>query len=108
MIRAVFLYSQDNNLKGFTISGHAGFDRYGKDIVCAAVSGAVQAVIAVIDGELGLTDCFTIGNEISCDISKLEGEKRTVSLKVLSGFEKLMEEWEKDFPQNIITEKQLI
>ena len=41
MITAKFLTSQ-NFIKGFEVSGHAMFDDYGKDIVCAGVSSAVQ------------------------------------------------------------------
>ena len=34
-----------NDLKHITIKGHAGFDEYGKDIVCAAVSSIVTTSI---------------------------------------------------------------
>ncbi len=36
------LYTADNMISGFKISGHAGYDDMGKDIVCASVSSAVQ------------------------------------------------------------------
>lgn len=41
MIRAEFFQSH-GSLKGFVVSGHALFDDAGQDIVCAAVSSAVQ------------------------------------------------------------------
>ncbi len=41
MIIAKF-YKSSNNIIGFSISGHAYFDEYGKDIVCASVTSAVQ------------------------------------------------------------------
>lgn len=41
MIRAVFLQS-GQCYTGFTVSGHAGYAERGEDIVCAAVSSAVQ------------------------------------------------------------------
>ena len=41
MITAVF--TRDSGLlTGFTVSGHAGFSAHGRDIVCAAVSAAVE------------------------------------------------------------------
>ena len=41
MITAVF--TRDSGLlTGFTVSGHAGFASHGHDIVCAAVSAAVE------------------------------------------------------------------
>ena len=37
MTEVVFLMSK-GKYKGFSLSGHAGYAKYGKDIVCAAVS----------------------------------------------------------------------
>ncbi len=89
----------------FSVSGHSGFDTEGKDVVCAAVSGAVQAVIAVIDGKMGLAECFSVKsngkNDVSCDISRLSGSEREMAETVLDGFKMLMEEWENDFPKNV-------
>ena len=41
MIR-VILYRHDKQYTGFCVSGHAGFAEAGHDIVCAAVSSAVE------------------------------------------------------------------
>lgn len=41
MIRVKFRQSE-GMLTGFSVSGHAGYDEYGKDIVCASVTSAVQ------------------------------------------------------------------
>lgn len=41
MITAEF-FTADNVIIGFKISGHSGYDDEGSDIVCAAVSSAVQ------------------------------------------------------------------
>ena len=38
MIKAIFYMDSDNHYIGFSVSGHAGFAKSGKDIVCAAVS----------------------------------------------------------------------
>lgn len=35
----------DGNTHTLSVSGHAGYDEYGKDIVCAGVSALVQALI---------------------------------------------------------------
>ena len=34
----VTLKTRDKKIVGFQVSGHAGYDEYGKDIVCSAVS----------------------------------------------------------------------
>lgn len=38
MITAVIYKRTEGDILGFRITGHAGYDRYGRDIICAAVS----------------------------------------------------------------------
>lgn len=38
MTTVTFHKTKSGDYKGFLCSGHAGFDRYGKDIVCASIS----------------------------------------------------------------------
>ena len=38
----VTLWTADGHTAGFRISGHAGYEDSGKDIVCAAVTSAMQ------------------------------------------------------------------
>lgn len=42
MVLAEFKINKNNNILGFFISGHAEYDEYGLDIVCSAVTSAVQ------------------------------------------------------------------
>ena len=42
MIYVEFYKNKKGSLKGFNFKGHAEFEEYGKDIVCAAVSCAVR------------------------------------------------------------------
>jgi len=53
MIRAVF-FESEGIFNGFRISGHAGYAVRGKDVVCSAVSSAVQLSANLI------TDAFCI------------------------------------------------
>lgn len=41
MITAEF-YLQEEEFRGFSIKGHAGYAEYGSDIVCASVTSAVE------------------------------------------------------------------
>ena len=52
MIKAIFYRESDGTYKGFRISGHAMFGKYGKDIVCSAVS-----VLAI--NTINSIDCLT-------------------------------------------------
>jgi len=51
MINAKIYRSNDGLITSFTLSGHAEFDEYGSDIVCAGASavtfGAVNAVLSL-------------------------------------------------------------
>ncbi len=49
MIEITLRKSETGIYNGFLVSGHAGFDEYGKDIVCAAVSVMVINTINSIE-----------------------------------------------------------
>ena len=49
MIKAVFYRNRENQYTGFSISGHAGFAKRGKDIVCSAVSALAINTMNSID-----------------------------------------------------------
>lgn len=52
MTRVEF-FDQDGRITGFTVSGHSGYAEAGSDIVCAAVSTAVQFAECTIADVLG-------------------------------------------------------
>lgn len=54
MIRVEFTKSGEL-LTSFSVSGHAGYDDYGHDIVCASVTSAVQLTANGITEVLGLS-----------------------------------------------------
>ena len=48
MITAVIYKNSDDEILGFHTTGHAGYDRYGRDIICAAVSAlSINAVNSI-------------------------------------------------------------
>jgi hypothetical protein len=53
MIRAVF-FASGNQLLGYHISGHAGYEESGKDIVCAFVSSAAYMTANTITEVMGV------------------------------------------------------
>ena len=62
MIRAEF-FSKAGRLTGFSVSGHAGYADAGEDIVCAAVSSAVQLTANGITEVLGVKARVTAEND---------------------------------------------
>jgi uncharacterized protein YsxB (DUF464 family) len=51
----VTFHSEEDRLVGFDVLGHSGYAQEGSDIVCAAVSSAVNLVDAVVNTVLGLS-----------------------------------------------------
>lgn len=45
MVEVVLYRDREGRPAGFQVDGHAGFDIYGKDIVCAAVSVLAQTTV---------------------------------------------------------------
>ena len=80
------------------ISGHAMFDEYGKDIVCAAASSIVTTSI---NGILRLDDkaiSYKLSDgELSIDILKDNFETKTLILNMIS----LLKDLEKQYGKNI-------
>ena len=88
MIRAEF-YESNGKLKGFSISGHAGYAESGYDIVCAAVSSAVELTCNLITESFGIEAEVTAKeNKVSCKVSKPEEmtEKLIGMLKIHLGY----------------------
>ena len=98
MIRAGFLYSKGGFCVGFEISGHSGFANSGFDIVCSAVSCAVQMCCNGIT-EIVKADAqvFVDSDKISLRVEKFD-EKVQVLLESLRMQIGLLE---KDYGENI-------
>ena len=65
MIRANFTRAE-GKLTAFSLSGHAGYDEFGKDIVCASVTSAVQMTANAITEVLKVkADVKVLDNQIN-------------------------------------------
>lgn len=74
MIR-VLAYKREDAYIGFSVSGHAGFAEYGKDIVCASVTSAVQLTVNGICEILGQKADVTVKeNEIALRLFQANSE----------------------------------
>ena len=47
-------FKNDNNFVGFECSGHTGYDEYGKDVLCATISGITQSITLGLSKVLGI------------------------------------------------------
>ncbi len=83
MIRAKFFYSKDSICVGFEVCGHSGFADSGLDIVCSAVSCAVQMCCNGITEVIGASaDVFVDSDTVSMKVES-DDEKVQVLLESL-------------------------
>ena len=83
--------------KSITISGHANYDEYGKDIVCAAVSATV---ITTVNGILSIDENAIEVNEKNKVEIKILKNNETVN-KLINNMINLLTELQKDYKDNI-------
>lgn len=70
MVRAK--YTVDESIHTLVVLGHANYDEYGRDIVCAGVSALVQALIGWVEENYHKAKCISIDPKegeviISCE-----------------------------------------
>lgn len=97
MIKIKF-FKNESDFTGFEVSGHAMFDEYGKDIICAFVSSAC----------LMTANTITEVMRIKADASAHDGymklqlnDSYQTAQDVLNGLLLHMTELEKEYPKNV-------
>lgn len=71
MIRISFYY-QTNNIVQAEVTGHANFDQYGKDIVCAGVSAIVFGSLNALDNLVAQDDIKLVQTDNKIVITVLQ------------------------------------
>ena len=88
----------DNKVYELVIKGHADYDEYGKDIVCAAVS---TMAITTINNIIAL-DNDSINYEEHSGLLKIRVERDTeVNNKLLDNLVRMLTEIKEQYPKNI-------
>ena len=93
----VILTKKDDNVNKVIINGHAGYDDFGKDIVCAAVSSTVITTINIL---------LSLDNE-SIKYDNTEGliievlKNNEITRKVINVLISNLYELERAYPKNI-------
>ena len=83
-----------------TISGHAGFAKYGYDIVCSAVSSVVTTTINAI---LSFGESICVVDQEPLEIQVVKHDKITDTL--LNNMMAMLREIENQYEKNIRTEE---
>ena len=91
------LRKDNNKVKEIIIKGHALYDDFGKDIVCAAAS---STVITSINASLLINDkSLSYVEDDGLDIKVLSGDE--VTTKIIDNMLSNLEELAKAYPKNI-------
>ena len=94
MIKISIKY-EENKIKEVLIKGHALYDDYGKDIVCADVS---SIVITTVNAILSINkDSITFDESVMIKVIKND----EITDKLLINMINLLKELEHDYPNNI-------
>jgi len=90
---------KDNLWIGFEMEGHAGYDDYGRDIVCAAVSSACELAINLCEKQFAVNaDTDVSGNGKLC--FNVKGQFESASL-ILDGLKDYLDAVKIDYPECI-------
>lgn len=96
MIKVLVSKNKDG-IRHIKISGHAGYDEYGRDIVCSAVSSVVTTSINAI---LSFEETIQfIEKESNLEITVLKQDE--ITKKLLDNMINLLKEIEKQYKKNI-------
>ena len=97
MINISIVTDKKGFIWGFEIKGHAGYDEYGKDIVCAAVS---STVITTVNAILSIDkDAIKVNEDSGVEISILKHTE--VVDKLINNMIDLLTELKNDYKDNI-------
>ena len=92
----ISIKKENNDIKEISILGHALYDDYGKDIVCASVSSIVTTTVNAIESFDKDLISYTID---PFNIKVLKNTKECIIL--LNNMINLLKELEHDYPKNI-------
>ena len=84
--------------KNISILGHANYDEYGKDIVCASVSSIVLCSIeAISQFDINAVDIKQTKDKLEIIINKTDD----ITQKLINNMLNCLKELEKKYPKNI-------
>lgn len=93
----VILTKKDDNVNKVIINGHAGYDDFGKDIVCAAVSSTVITTINILLSLDNQSISYNDSRGLIIEVLK----KDMTTKKIINVLISNLYELEKAYPKNI-------
>ena len=99
MIEVLFYRKESGALKGFQISGHAGYGESGNDIVCAAVSALSENLVNSVEAFTGDKPESLAVNEEEGFLHFTLSEVSTETELLLKSFRLGIEIIQKEYPE---------
>lgn len=96
MIKATFK-KNDDKFSSYSLSGHSGFAKPGKDIVCAAVSALYIATTNALNGYVDISELTNLAGEETIIIQTYSD----ITEALIKSFYDGLLEIEKQFPENL-------
>lgn len=98
----VLIKKEKNNVKKITMNGHANYDDYGKDIVCAAASSIVITTInAILEINKDWID-YSLKDELAIIVK----EENEILNKLIKNMVNMLKELEENYQKNIIIKEE--
>ena len=102
MIRVSITRNKQNCIVEYRVTGHAGYDDHGRDVVCSAVSTLAQAVIIGLERVVDIKPGYSVeGGSLCCTIPPLDVlKRREVDILLDTMFHTLLS-IKQSYPENI-------
>ncbi len=106
MITVTLLRDGQGRLRGFDCSGHAGYARAGKDIVCAAVSVLTTTCVNALESVAGVEPTVTVRDgAMRAVLTAVQADIRDAQI-ILRTFEQGISDIAASYSKHIRTEEQ--
>lgn len=84
MINVSIVRDRSGFIRQFSVEGHAGFARHGRDIVCAAASVTAYTAAGALEDLAGIKDCYSESEgRFFCSIPADISEKQKLTAGVI-------------------------
>ena len=100
----VEVFRNEGRIVGYKATGHSDYAEYGEDIVCAALSMALQLPLGGMQDILGIYPRFDIDSDgyLNVDLRNMNvGDKQRELNVLLESMVLMIRNLSKDYPKNI-------
>ena len=93
----VYVKKDQNHIKNVRISGHANYEEYGKDIVCAATSSIITTTInGILSIQSDVLEVMDDGNLLEIKVLYNEAISQKLLLNMITLLKKLETQYQKN------------